>query len=57
MFESARQRSILYQCIDDESREAIIARGDDPNDFMAVKGCGPTAFAYTFHLLFQIIVS
>jgi len=57
MFESARSRSILYQCVDDESRAAIVERGGDPTDIMSVRGCGPTSFSFTFHLLFQIIVS
>ena len=57
MFESARERSILYQCEYEESYELIVARGDDPTQYMDVKGCGPTYFAYTFHILFQVIVS
>jgi len=56
MFESARPRNILYQCIDEESYEAIVERGEDPDDFTSPKGCG-SSFAIMFHLLYQIIVS
>ena len=56
MFDSSRSYSILYQCVEDEDYETIIARGDLPTDTMGPKGCG-TGFAIAFHLLFQIIVS
>jgi Ca2+-binding EF-hand superfamily protein len=56
MFESARSYSILYQCEEDESYEAIVARGEDPSDHMAPKGCGPTTVAFAFFLLFQLLV-
>lgn len=57
MFESAKNRSILYQCEADESYESIIAREGAIVDHMTPKGCGPTYFAYAFHMLFQIFVS
>ena len=56
MLDSAQPKSILYQCVEDESFDAMIERGDDPTDVYGPKGCG-TWFAIIFHLLFQIIVS
>ena len=56
MLESASTFSIMNQCIEHETYETIVARGDDPMKFDGPKGCG-TGFAIAFHLLFQIIVS
>lgn len=56
MLDSARPKSLYYQCEENEDYYSIVARGDDPNDTMGPKGCG-TGFAIAFHLLFQVIVS
>lgn len=56
MFDSSRQYSIYYQCVDGEDYDSIIAAGRDPHDTYGPKGCG-NSFAIAFHLLFQIIVS
>lgn len=55
MFDSARSYSILNQCVADESYEAIVARGEDPAEFMSPKGCG-SSVAIGFFVLFQILV-
>jgi hypothetical protein len=52
MFESARHYSIMYQCRKQEDYESIVGRGEDPTHYMSPKGCGNSAFAITFHLLF-----
>lgn len=57
MFESAKGNSILYQCVEDESYESIIARGGDPTDHNSTRGCGPTYITFSFHILYQVIVS
>lgn len=56
MFDSARPRSILFQCVEDEEYETIVEAGRDPASVDGPKGCG-SGFAIIFHLLFQIIVS
>lgn len=56
MFDSSRERQILYQCDPDEDYYSIVADRRDPNEYMDPKGCG-SSFAIVFHLLFQIIVS
>ena len=56
MFDSAKPRSLLYQCVEVEDYYSIVDRGDDPTDTFGPKGCG-NSFAIAFHLCFQFIVS
>ena len=56
MFDSSRSYSILYQCVEGEDYDSIVAAGRDPSELTGPKGCG-SDFAIAFHLLFQIIVS
>ena len=56
MFDVARGHSILYQCNEDESFEAMTARGEDPLDFRTPKGCGARYTSFLFFMMFQIMV-
>ena len=54
MFDSARERSILFQCREKEDFYTWQAAGGTIYDSFA---CGSPAIAFGFHMSFQIIVS
>ena len=52
MLDSAQPYSLLNQCKEDESYEAMVADGLTPGDPDATRGCGSYGTAVAFHLLF-----
>lgn len=49
MFDLAREKSITFECSENETYEEMMANGGEPN------GCGNSFFAVTFFILFQVI--
>ena len=57
MFEASWQKSILYQCNEDETFETIIAADRDPQDWQGPKGCGNFFGAILFFNIFNLFVT
>lgn len=49
MFDLARQHSIMFDCVEDETYETMMARDGEPS------GCGNPLISIPFFLLFQVI--
>lgn len=57
MFELTWHHSILFQCVEDESYESIVAVGRDPSAILGPRGCGNHMTAFLFFAIFYILVS
>lgn len=52
MFECARTHSLLYQCVEGETYDSIVAAGRDPSNWDGPRGCGSLGASVIFHITF-----